>query len=399
MKVPILRIPFSEEDVGFITQGLGNILSSGFLTMGKYTSQFEEMFAEFTGARFAISCNSGTSALELILRGLGVEGRSVIVPTNTFLATTFSVMQSGNKVVFADSEPETLCLDVADVERRITDDTTAVILVHIGGVIPPAVYELKRLCQEKDIYLIEDCAHAHGCAIDGQQAGTLGIAGAFSFFPTKVLTTGEGGMVTTDDEQLAQRIQMIRNHGKNPELGNRMSEVGYNCRISEITALLGVQQMRKAQVIVKERRKVAAYYDEKLKGVPGLRPLILPENVFSTYYKYIAYLDPNVNRNRIKKTLKEHYGISLTGEVYADLCHTEPVWERFTYCGVQVEENYAACHRWPSCGCDQVQSGFPGAEYISQHHICLPLYPGLNEAELEHIVTSLRTVLTEPQEG
>ena len=399
IEIPILRIPFSEEDIDFIKDGLSDIVSSGFLTMSKYTSQFEEMFAEFTDASFAISCSNGTSALELILRGLGIEGRSVIVPTNTFLATAFAVMHSGNRVIFADSEPETLCLDVDDVRRRITDDTAAVILVHIGGIITPAIDELQRLCTEKGIYLIEDAAHAHGCAVDGRQAGTLGIAGGFSFFPTKVLTTGEGGVVTTNDEELAQRMRMIRNHGKNPALGNRMSEVGYNYRLSEITALLGVRQMQKAQAVIEERRRVAAFYDTALKGIAGLRPLTLPETVFSTYYKYIAYLDEDMDRNQAKTILKEQYGVSLTGEVYANLCHTEPLWERFTYCGRQRANGDVACHRWPACGCDRVQEGFPGAEYISRHHVCLPVYPGLSEAELEHVVTSLRSVLTEVKEG
>lgn len=393
MNVPILRIPFSEQDIDFLKDGLGHIVSSGFLTMGQYTKQFEESFVEFTGAENAISCSNGTAGLELILRGLGIEGRSVIVPTNTFLATAFAVMHAGNRVIFADSDPETLCLDVADVANRITDDTAAVILVHVGGVITPAVYELQRLCDERGVYLIEDCAHAHGCAIDGQQAGTLGIAGAFSFFPTKVLTTGEGGMVTTNDEELAQNIRMIRNHGKNPMLSNRMSQVGHNYRLSEVTALLGVQQMHKAKAIIEDRRRIANWYDSNLKDIPGLRPLTLPENIVSSYYKYIAYLDEDIDRQQIKMTLKEKYGVSLTGEVYAELCHTEPLWEQFTFCGHQNTDNQVACHRWPACGCNQKQTDFPGAEYISEHHICLPLYPGLSEAELTHVVDSLQNVL------
>ena len=305
MNIPILRIPFSEQDIDFLQDGLSHIVSSGFLTMGQYTNQFEELFAEFTGTDIAISCSNGTSALELILRGLGIEGRSVIVPTNTFLATAFAVMHAGNRVIFADSDPETLCLDVADVTNRITDDTAAIILVHIGGIITPAVYELQRLCNERGIYLIEDCAHAHGCAIDGKQAGTLGIAGAFSFFPTKVLTTGEGGMVTTNNEELAQNIRRIRNHGKNPTLNNRMSQMGHNYRISEVTALLGVQQMHKANTIIEERRRIANWYDSKLKNITGLRPLTLTEKIFSSYYKYVAYLDEDIDRHQIKMMLKE----------------------------------------------------------------------------------------------
>jgi len=382
-----------------IHAGLDEILESGILTMGKYTHRFEEMFAQFASTHYAISCSSGTAAIELILRGLRIEGKSVIVPTNTFLATAYAVMNSGNRVIFADSEPKTLALDVEDVRRRLTHDTAAVILVHIGGVITPALYELRRLCEERNLFLIEDCAHAQGCSIDGQQAGSLSMAGAFSFYPTKVLTTGEGGMVTTNDKALAQRIRMVRNHGKNPDLGNRMSEYGSNYRISEVTALLGVHRMRRAAEIIEERQRVATFYDKHLQDIVGLRPLEMPTNVRSTYYKYIAYLDERIDRARVKGILKQRFGVSLTGEVYAELCHTEPLWQRFTYCGRQRTNGQVACHRWPTCGCDQIQNGFSGAEYISRHHVCLPVYPGLSEAELEYVVVSLRQVLAEVRGG
>jgi perosamine synthetase len=393
LKVPILRIPFDENDRQFLTDGLLEIVSSGQLAMGKYTREFEEMFARFVGARYAVSCSNGTSALELIIRALGIEGKSIIVPTNTFLATAFAVLNSRNKVIFADADPETLCLDPKDVEERIQPDTAAVLVVHIGGIITPAIRNLQDLCRSKNLYLIEDCAHAHGSKFDGQDAGTFGIAGGFSFFPTKVLVTGEGGMITTNDEKLADNARMIRNHGKNPARGNRMSEVGHNYRINEMAALMGVQQMRKADRLIEDRRKCASVYDESLKNMPGIRPLNLSSNLFSTYYKYIAYLDENMDRNTVKTMLKQEFDVSLTGEVYADLCHTEPVWERFTYCGVAKNNKSVACSKWPSCGCEKVENTFPGSDYISKHHVCLPVYPGLTDAELEHVVKSLTLVI------
>ena len=399
MNIPILRIPFTQEDKAFIEAGVGKILESGFLTMGKYTQEFEGLFAEFTGTKYAVAVSNGTAALEIILRALEIDGQDVIVPTNTFLATAFAVIHAGNRVVFADSDPATLCLDIEDVKRRITDTTRAVILVHIGGVITPQIYELQHLCEEKGLYLIEDCAHAHGCSIDGNKAGTLGVAGGFSFFATKVFTTGEGGMITTNDETLYRKAMMIRNHGKNPGLSNRMSEIGHNQRISELTALVGVQQMKKALILIEDRRRAARFYDERLKEISGISALKLPENVFSTYYKYIAYLNEQYDRSQVKRVLKEKYGVSLTGEVYTDLCHTEPVWENYYYCGRRRRDNHVACTRWPMCGCDQRQDGFPGAEYISRHHICLPLYPGLSDGEMEYVVGSLKQTLKELQRG
>lgn len=387
MQIPILRIPYSDSSIDYITSKTSEILKSGYLAMGPYTEQFEKAFAEFVSSKASISCTNGTTAIELILRGLGIEERSVIVPTNTFLATAYAVMQSGNRVVFADSDADTLCLDVADVKRRVTDDTAAVILVHIGGLITPAVYELQKFCEENGIYLIEDCAHAHGCTIDGRQAGTLGVAGAFSFFPTKVLTTGEGGMVSTNDEKLAAQIKIIRNHGKNPEMGNRMTVVASNYRISEITAMLGVEQMNRAKEIVAERRRIAAYYDANIGKIPMLAPVKLAHNVSSSYYKYMCWLDPSVDRAWLKSALKDEYGVSLTGEVYTDLCHTEPLWQNYTLCGIKRDADKIA-------GGDDFDNDYPGAEYAAKHHICLPLYPGLSEHELAHVINSLSAVLS-----
>jgi dTDP-4-amino-4,6-dideoxygalactose transaminase len=298
-------------------------------------------------------------------------------------------------VIFADSDPKTLCLDVDDVKRRLRPDTRAVILVHIGGIIPRETYAVQTLCEERGMVLIEDCAHAHGCALDGKQAGAFGVAGAFSFFPTKVLVTGEGGMITTNDERVYRGALMIRNHGKNPDMGNRMSEIGHNQRLSEFTALLGVQQMQEAAAMLEERQRLAHLYDEALKGLKGVRPLALPDGLSSSYYKYIAYLDERYDRSQAKRLMKEKYGVSLTGEVYAELCHTEPVWDRYAYCGRRRDKGRVDCTRWPSCGCDQPQKDFPGAEYISLHHICLPLYRGLSEAEVAYVVESLQKTLSE----
>lgn len=393
MNIPILRIPFSGEDRAFIAGKIAEVLDSGALTMGRFTREFEARFAELTGAAYAVATSNGTTALEIIIRALGVQGKSIVVPTNTFLATAFAVMHSGNRVIFADSEPETLCLDPRDVARRITDDTAAVILVHIGGIVSPASDAIRSLCEAKKIYLIEDCAHSHGSTLRGRQSGTLGIAGAFSFFPTKVLVTGEGGMITTNDEGLYKEALMLRNHGKNPDLGNRMSEFGHNYRMNEITAVLGVNQMNKARELIAERQAIAKAYDERLRGVSGIMPVRLPDFVASSYYKYIAYLPAHHDRATVKRHLKERYSVSLTGEVYADLCHTEPVWDKYSYCGQRRNREAVACHRWPGCGCDERQTGFPGAEVLSRSHVCLPVYPGLTSAEIDHVVASLDKTL------
>jgi dTDP-4-amino-4,6-dideoxygalactose transaminase len=393
MQIPILRIPFTSDDLAFVSDKICEVLASGLLAQGRYTAEFEQDFAAFCGAKYCVAVNSGTTALEVVLRALGIRDASVIVPTNTFLATALAVLHAGNRVIFADCDPETFSLSIKDVKARLAADTKAIILVHIGGIITPQIDELKRLCEERQIHLIEDCAHAHGCSIDGNPAGTLGVAGAFSFFPTKVLTTGEGGMISTNDEELYQRALIIRNQGKDPALGNRISEVGHNFRISEMTAVLGVQQMRRAKEVVESRRRIARFYDKALANVRGLRSVPIASNVRSTYYKYIAYLDEGIDRSEVKRLLKDKYEVSLTGEVYAAMCHSEPVWHRYTYCGRKRSGGEEYCSQWPTCGCQESLGEYPGAEYLASRHICLPVYPGLAAAELEYVVDSLEQVL------
>lgn len=375
VEVPILRVPFDAEDRKFISDGLAEILSSGALTMGKFTKSFEAEFAALTGAAHAVATSNCTTALEIILRAVGVEGGTVIVPTNTFIATAFAAVHAGAKVVFADSDPETLCLDPRDVERRLRADTRAVVLVHIGGIISPAVEELKALCARKGVALIEDCAHAHGSTYKGIAAGAWGLAGAFSFFPTKPLVSGEGGLITTSDRALYDKALMLRNHGKNPSLGNRISELGHNWRLSELTALLGLQQTRKAKQLFADRKTTAAFYDRELAGLRDVRPLALPKALDSTYYKYIVYLRPGISRDALKKLMKEEFGVSLTGEVYDVPCHKEPVWAKNPGAALNVSDE------------------FPGAEEIAARHACLPLYPGLTDAERSHVVRSLKSAL------
>lgn len=383
MNIPILDVPFSKQDRAFLKEGLDEILDSGYLTQGDKTEAFEEAFADFTGANHAVACSNGTSAIELILRGLEIEDQSVIVPTNTFVATAFAVLHSGNRVIFADSDPGTLALDPDDVLDRIEDDTAAVITVHIGGYVDPNLDELRDVCEAHDLELVEDAAHAHGATLNGEHAGTLGRAGAFSFYPTKVLTTGEGGIVTTDDPELASGIRQIRNHGKDPDRGDAITRIGHNFRMSEFTALVGLQQVRTAGDKVAERRRIADHYDAALSDIPGVEPLEVPPGVDPSYYKYVVYLEGALDRDEVKTRMADAHGVSLTGEVYADLCHEAPVWKDRRLDG--SSRNGEPAHIQ-----DQ---DFPGAETIRDNHACLPVYPGLSKKELEHVTRSLQSTV------
>jgi dTDP-4-amino-4,6-dideoxygalactose transaminase len=173
MKVPPVKIYFPEQDRREILEKFDGILQSGRLTLGEYTKEFEEKFASYCGSKYAVAVNSGTSALEIILRALDVKGSSVIVPTNTFLASAFAVVHAGAKVIFTDCGDD-LNLDTKSVKSAITPDTKGIILVHIGGNIPEQLPALQELCEKNDLFLVEDAAHAHGSTMDGKKAGTLG---------------------------------------------------------------------------------------------------------------------------------------------------------------------------------------------------------------------------------
>lgn len=375
-EVPILRLPYTPEEIESIKNGITDVLQSGYLTMGEKVAEFERAFAEFVGVKYAIATNSGTSSLEIVLRAIGIEGCSVLVPSNTMMASPASVIHAGGKVIFVDCQRENLQLDPQDLRRKIRADTKGVMLVHIGGIITPALDEIKGICHEAGLFLLEDAAHAHGATIDGRMAGTLGIAGSFSFYPTKVMTTAEGGMITTDDENIYRKALSLRDHGRTDYNPNIHTELGYNWRFSELHAVLGLQQIEKADAILATRRIIAQMYDEKLEGVKRIRKVKIPANIKPSYYKYIVFLDDDINRDAVKIELKDNYGVSLTGEVYSHPCHSQPVFKKY-----------------PGVVANDPSDTFPQTEYVAERHICLPLYLGLTEEEIDYVVESLKKAL------
>jgi len=190
--IPPFKYYFPQNTIRRIIANMRNLLESGdFLTQAKYTEEFESKFAKYIGVKHAIAVSNGTAALEAIFKALKVEGYEVIIPTNTFAATAFAAIHAGSKPVFADIG-EDMNISVEDVERRLTQRTKVIVPDHIGGLISPRIKDLIKLAEEHGVYVVEDAAHAHGSALNGKKAGTFGVAGAFSFFSTKVMTTGEG---------------------------------------------------------------------------------------------------------------------------------------------------------------------------------------------------------------
>ncbi len=369
-KIPAARVVFSEEDVRAVCDLLAGSLASGALTLGPIGRDLEQELARATHRRHAVAVSSGTAALEIVLRALGVAGREVIVPANTFFATAAAVVHTGARLRLADVERDTLALDPADLERRVTADTAAVVLVHIGGVVSPHAPGIARWCAARGIALVEDAAHALGASLDGRPAGTFGVAAALSLYPTKIITSGEGGVLVTDDERIAAEARVYRDQGKAGFTQNLHTHMGYNWRMSEAHAAIGLVHARHLQRFVDERNAIAARYDTALGDGRAVRPLRVPAECRSNYYKYLAWLPVETERTAVRQRLREEHGVALAGEVYEVPLHLQPVFAGLAPPG-----------------------SLPTAEEVCARHVCLPIYQGMTADEVDIVVAALRAVM------
>ncbi|MCX6237754.1 MAG: DegT/DnrJ/EryC1/StrS family aminotransferase [Bacteroidia bacterium] len=369
MRVPATKPFFSNEDIEFITEKFKEILrGESFLTMHKYGAEFEEKFAQFIGTKYAVGCNSGTSALELICRALKISGKEVVLPSNTFVATANAIINAGGIPVFADCGDD-MCLDPDDVVAKITSRTIAVMHVHIGGIVSESIFELQKICHEKNLHLIEDAAQAHGSALNGIKAGTFGIAAGFSFFSTKVMTTGEGGMVTTNDLKLVEKMKSLREFGKVKQgiYINYYTDFGYNWRLPEVASLMGIRQLESIEEFIVRRRQIAKIYDEEFYGNPNIVLVVPQDKENHNYFKYLI-ITPNHDRKVIHKYL-ESKGIQPSGYVYELPLHKQPVFP---------EANNLS---------------LPKTEYVCEKHLALPIFYGMTDEQVRYVASTLKEIL------
>lgn len=368
MKIPPTKPYFSPESIQFILDHFREILEGkSFLSSFKYCEQFEREFADYHGAGFGATCSTGTSALELCLRSLKIENKEVVLPSVTFAATAYAVVLSGNRPVFAESSDD-LTMDPDDVAKCITPETGAVLTVHIGGRVSPQTSAIQDLCRRKGLPLIEDAAHAHGSSLNGQKAGTFGQAAGFSFFSTKVMTTGEGGMVLTDDRDIHERCLLIRNYAK-VNNQNYHEEYGSSWRMTEVQALMGLAQLHELDAFVQRRGELAQIYDECLADEPSLQLVPTPPECVNNFYKYIALLPPGVDRAAVTKRLKEEHNVSLGGPVYEIPLHHQPVFKQY------------------------VTRELPKASDLCRRHICPPTFFTMTDEEARYVAQSLKSAL------
>jgi perosamine synthetase len=370
-RIPVMIPWLGEEEA----RAASDAVLSGWVAQGPRVAEFERAFAERVGAEHGIAVSSCTTALHLALVALGLgPGDEVVVPSLSFIATANAVRYVGAEPVFADVDPATGNLTPATVDAVRTPRTKAVLAVHQGGV-PADVHALRAVCADWDLPLVEDAACAIGSTVGGKSVGQGSLISAWSFHPRKIVTTGEGGMVTTDDAQWAARLRRLREHGMNASAAERHAsnkpvlesylEVGYNYRMTDVQAAIGLVQLRKLDEMVARRRELAARYDVLLRDVPGITPVRDPAYGQSNFQSYwvLPAEDFPVGRDDLLAALSEA-GISARRGIMAS--HLEPAY---------------AGHR---C------APLPVTERISRDSLILPLFHTMTEAQQDRVVAVLR---------
>jgi dTDP-4-amino-4,6-dideoxygalactose transaminase len=383
-KAAMIRVPFhaaamGEEEVRAVSE----VIRSGWLTMGARTFEFERQFAVYVGAPYAIAVSSCTAGLHLCLEAVGINpGDEVLVPTTTFTATAEVVTYLGARPVLVDIDAQTLNLDVADAARKTTARTRAIIPVHFGGQ-PCDLAEIQDLAATHNLHVIEDAAHALPASYCGEPIGSISELTAFSFYATKTLSTGEGGMVTTSNEDYARRLQVMRLHGISRDAWKRYSaegswhyevvEAGYKYNLTDMQSALGIVQLSKCDAMNQSRCRIAERYTQEFSSVNALElPEILPDRTTS-WHLYVLRL--RLEQLRIDRAgfIRELSDRGASASVHFIPLHLQPFYQR-TF-------NYK-------------EGDFPAAEREYQRCLSLPLYPTMSEEEVEQVIWAVRDVVS-----
>ena len=317
---------FPKEDIDSILKDIRKVLEEGALRNGRNLLEFERMFADYIGLKNAVAFDSDGDALETALRYFGVEGKEVVVCTNSFVSIPNSVVYAGGRVVFADIRADTLSMNHESLRDSISDKTCGVVVTHIAGFPNPDLNEIIEICNEHGLFLIEDATHAAGAMIDGVKVGTFGEAAVFAFTPTKVLTTGEGGMLVTNDANLTEKARRFRYYGSGTGK-TEFVDLGRHMMLPEISAVLGIHQLRRLDEFIAKRNLIARIYDERLSQLDSVSIVRLASGYRSSYYKYPLTLAGNIETTKFAELLKEVYQVE-TGNVFYPPCHMQATYKR-----------------------------------------------------------------------
>jgi perosamine synthetase len=383
MNVPIARTSLTEEEI----QSVLGPLRSGWLVQGPKVHEFEEKWSAFTGARHSIAVTSCTTALHLSLAALGFgPGDEAIVPAFTWISTANVVEHLGGKVVFCDIDLNTFNLDVNDAARKITPRTKAILPVHLFG-LSAEMDPVMALARKHGLWVVEDAACGFGSTYNGKHVGTLGDTGCFSFHPRKAITTGEGGMITTQSDTLAEKLRRLRDHGAamtdlqrhmgaRPYLLADHPDAGYNQRMTDLQAALGAAQMGRAQAIIEERRRLAAVYDQAFAKLPWLKTPAHPEGYGHGYQSYPCLFQPE----------------PLTPGSIAQVNKLRNEWmDRLQQAGISTRPATHAVHMLSFYRekYGLTPTDFPNARAANDCSISLPIFHGMTEAEQQHVIRNV----------
>lgn len=365
--IPVFRPSYGEEELNALKQ----VFSTGWIGLGPKTKEFEDRFSAYIGVKHAVGVNSCTAALQLALKVSGVEGKEVITTSLTFVSTNIAILYNNGIPVFADIEPDTLNIDVKDVERKITGNTKAIVVVHYGGYACD-MDPILDLARKKNIVVIEDCAHGCGGEYKNRKLGSLGHLGCFSFHAVKNLATGDGGMITTNDNEYDSRLGKLRWLGiskdtwKRSEIENKYSwyytveEIGFKCHMNDITASLGIVQLQKLDKLNEKRREIVKNYNGSFESLDWLNCPVEKDYMKSALHNYVVKVD---DRDRFIEYLAAN-GISSSVHYFPN--HLYDIFKPY-------------------------RTDLPVSEEVWKKIVTLPLYPDLTEEEIGFIIETVKS--------
>lgn len=368
MKIPVSEPLLDGNERKYVLDALDtNWISSA----GKYITGFEDTFAAYCGVKYGVACSNGTTAIHLALVACGIgDGDEVIIPDFTLIASANMVILAGAKPVLVDVDRQTMCIDVNLIEEKITERTRAIMPVHMYGH-PCDMDPIMALAEKYKLWVIEDGAEAHGTEYKGRRVGSLGHSAAFSFYGNKTLTTGEGGMVTTDNQELADKMKMLRNQAfEHPRFVHH--HVGFNYRLTNLQAAIGLAQAEKAQAKADRRREIAAMYTALLKEVPGITVPYEAAWARSTFWMYGVLIDEEKfgrSKQEVVRLLNDA-GIDTRDFFYP--MHKQPVYRN------------GSDPRFP-----ETSGSYPVSSYLYDHGFYLPSGLGLTSSDIEVVVEEL----------
>lgn len=366
-KIPLARPYIGKEEV----KAAARVIRSGALSLGRKLPEFEEKFARVIGTRYAVAVNSGTSGLHLCLKVLNIKkGDEVITTPFSFVASSNPIIFEGARPVFADIREDTYNIDPEKLEKAITKKTKAIILVHLFGQ-PCDIDRIMRIAQKRKIAVIEDACEALGARYKGRKVGTFGRASVFAFYPNKQITTGEGGIICTDNQAIAGLCRSLRNQGRD-DSGEWLNHVriGYNYRLNEISCAIGIEQLKKLNFILSERSRIAAEYTKILRDVEEVIVPYTAPGVRNSWWVYYLRVGKGIDRNKLLAYLNSH-GVSSRG-YFDPPIHLQPVYRKiFGY----------------------TRGDFPVTEKVSGSGFIIPFFVGLEIREIKRVCNLIKEAI------